>query len=140
MSDLSIFTDKQQIPNDQELSKALGPTYPLWQQIEAMVMQHYPSGKMEWNYPGKKYGWSYRIKDKRRAILYFLPREGYFKVAFVFGQKATDEIIASGVNDIVKEELASARVYAEGRGVTIKVEDEALFPDIERLVEIKLKY
>lgn len=92
----------------------------------------------EWTYPGKNYGWNFRIKDKRRAIAYMLPREGYFKVAFVFGQKATDQVLASTVGPEIKQELLQARVYAEGRGIRIDVRDERIVPDIQQLVEIKL--
>lgn len=69
----------------------------------------YPNGLEEWNYPGKKYGWSYRIKDKKRAIIYFLPRENYFKVAFVFGQKATDIVLESDISGKIKTDLKMAK-------------------------------
>ena len=86
----------------------------------------------------KKYGYSYRIKDKKRAILYFLPRKDYFKVAFVFGQKATDIILESDIAPETKNELAQARKYAEGRGIRIDVKNNLNIPDIKKLVKIKL--
>jgi len=85
MSDISIFTDKATEPANQDLVDRLASSYALWQHIYDFVFRQYPKGVAEWNYPGKKYGWSFRIKDKKRAIVYLLPREGYFKVAFVFG-------------------------------------------------------
>ena len=72
MMDMSVFTDKKRIPNDNDLVDALGNTYPLWQTIMDYVHSKYPKALDEWNYPGAKYGWSYRIKDRKRAILYFL--------------------------------------------------------------------
>ena len=71
----------------------------------------------------QKYGWSFRIKDKRRAIIYFLPRKKYFKVAFVFRQKAYDIILESDISDEIKTELSKAEKYAEGRGfgLTLKM-------------------
>ena len=51
----------------------LGQSYDLWQKINDFVYEIYPKAKSEWNFPGKKYGWSFRIKDNRRAIIYFLP-------------------------------------------------------------------
>lgn len=92
----------------------------------------------EWNYPGKKYGWSFRMKSKKRNIIYFLPRDGYFKVAFVFGQKATDKVLESNVNDIIKAELDNAKVYAEGRGIRIDVHDYQVLNDIKKLIQIKV--
>lgn len=98
----------------------------------------YPNGLEEWNYPGKKYGWSYRIKDKKRAIIYFLPRENYFKVAFVFGQKATDIVLESDISGKIKTDLKMAKKYAEGRGIGIDVNNELIIGDIKKLILIKM--
>ena len=138
MEDISIFTDKSVIPNDNDLVTNLGATYSLWMQIREFVYQQYPKGVEDWNFPGKKYGWSFRIKDKKRAILYLLPRNNYFKVAFVFGQKALDQIIESTIADSIKNELLAAKKYAEGRGIGIDVKDESNIPDIQKLIQIKL--
>ena len=138
MDNLSIFPDKATTPTEQDVAKNIGITYKLWLQIHDFVMKRYPKGLGDWNYPGKKYGWSYRIKDKRRAILYFLPRDQYFRVAFVFGEKATDIILQSDVSDAIKAELAQAQTYAEGRGIRVDVKDERGIHDICTLIEIKL--
>ena len=138
MNDSNIFTEKGLIPTDQDLIENLGTTYALWHQLQEFVLERYPKGLKEWNYPGKKYGYSYRIKDKKRAILYFLPRKNHFMVAFVFGQKATDLIMESDIALEIKTELIKARKYAEGRGIRIEVKNDFNIPDIKKLVKIKL--
>jgi len=138
MDDSNIFTEKGLMPTDQDLIENLGTTYTLWHQIQGFVLDQYAKGLKEWNYPGKKYGYSYRIKDKKRVILYFLPRKYYFKVAFVFGQKATDLIMESDIALEIKNELINARKYAEGRGIRIEVKNDLNIPDIKKLIEIKL--
>ena len=140
MSDLSVFTNKASIPSIKELKTALGSGYSLWQKVVRLTYQAYPDGKEEWNFPGKNYGWSFRIKDKRRAILYFLPRQGYFKVAFIFGDKAVAAVMASSISDQIKTSLTEARKYAEGRGVQLIVETEADLITIKKLIEIKLAF
>ena len=103
------------MPSDEALIGKLGSPYKLWAQIDGYVLDRYPAGLAEWNFPSKKYGWSFRIKDKRRAIIYFLPRDNYFKVAFVFGQKATDVVLNSDIAEEIKKDLAQATKYAEAR-------------------------
>jgi len=93
-----------------------------------------------WNYSGDKYGWSFRIKDKKRAIIYLLPRDKFFKIALIFGQKATDAIMDSQVNSSIKSELASAKVYAEGRGIRIDIMDETILNDLKILIDIKISH
>ncbi|MDX2443351.1 MAG: DUF3788 domain-containing protein [Bacteroidales bacterium] len=136
--DISIFTDKARIPINDDLSEPLGETFSYWMSLREYVYQKYPTATEGWNYPGKKYGWSFRIKDKKRAIIYFLPREKYFMVAFVFGGKATEQILSSDISEEIRTGLKNAKVYAEGRGIRIDVKDDTNVPDIKKLVEIKL--
>jgi hypothetical protein len=136
--DQKIFTDKKKMPNDDDLLEALGDTYPLWDLIREYVHLKYPKAIDEWHYPGEKYGWSFRVKDKKRAILYFLPGKKFFRVALVFGQKATDAIMQSSISAVIKKELEAARVYAEGRGIRLEVKDESIIEDIKQLIDIKI--
>lgn len=138
MDDISIFRDKSIRPTNSDLELKLGAFFDLWMQIEDIVFSKYPKGLWEWHFPGKKYGWSLRIKDKKRVIIYFLPRESRFKVAFVFGDKAVKKVLESDISSFVKTELSQAKKYAEGRGIRINIENEAIIPDIEQLIAIKL--
>ena len=89
---------------------------------------------------GAKYGWAFRIKYKKRALVYLLPRDGFFKVSFVFGQKATDEIFLSNISETIKTGLKATKVYKEGRGITLEIKGGQLITDIQKLIEIKIKY
>ena len=68
-----------------------------------------------------------------------MPHENDFKVAFVFGKKASDQILQNTVNEHIKAELSNAQVYAEGRSIHIDI-DGSIINDIKRLMEIKLAY
>ena len=138
MDDLSIFQDKAIVPTDKDLAGKLGLTFDLWIQLKDFVFEKYPKAIAEWYYPGIKYGWNFRIKDKKRAIIYFLPRDNYFKVAFVFGQKATDFILGSDISTEIKNDLEQATKYAEGRGIRIEIKDNQILADIKKLIVIKL--
>jgi hypothetical protein len=135
--DTSIFSDKNVKPDEGALKKAIGKSLKNWQLIHKYVHTKYPLAIDEWNFPGAKYGWSFRIKDKKRAIVYLLPRDKFFKAALVFGQKATDEVMDSKVNKEIKEELRNAKAYAEGRGIRIDVDDKNV-KDVLTLIDIKL--
>ena len=138
--DHSIFMDKDSPPSGEDLKQALGSSYNLWMEIRNGVLEKYPDGKEDWNFPGKKYGWSFRIKDKKRAIIYFLPRREEFLVAFVFGGKAFEAIQKSEVSSKIVSDLETAKVYAEGRGVRIPVPDQSALKDIFTLIDFKLAF
>lgn len=136
--DTSIFASKAEKPDDFMLSGALGDMFGVWMNIREYVLVAYPKAIEEWNLPGQKYGWSFRIKDKKRAIIYMLPREKFFLVAFVYSAKATSEALASEINGEIKSIIESAKVYAEGRGFRIEVRNESIIEDIKKLIDIKL--
>ena len=137
---ISSFMVKNQIPNEEGLYEVLGTTYPLWKIIERDVFEKDTTAKPEWHYSGVKFGWSYRIKDKKRVIVYLLPRNKYFKVAFVFGQKATDSIMNSTINNQIKTALQDAKGHAEGRGIRIDIKEDSLIEDIKKLILIKINH
>lgn len=136
--DISVFTDRSTKPDQKDLITALGKTYNLWQDIINLVYLKYPNAVSEWNFPGQKYGWSLKIKDKKRAIIYLLPREKQFMVAFNFGQKDFEKIMDSKISEQIKHGLESAKVYAEGRGIRIEVKNQKPLKDISHLIDIKL--
>lgn len=135
----SIFMEKDQMPSDQDLIDALGSSFKTWMELKNYLNTILDKPSEEWNYPGKKYGWSFRMKSKKRNIIYFLPRKNYFKVALIFGAKATDKVMQSDVSEIIKTELRNARVYAEGRGIRIDITDSNKMNDIKTLIQIKLE-
>ena len=134
----SVFTDSTLSPTTSKLKEALGSTYPLWEEISDYTLKGTKGLVGEWKFSGPKFGWSFRISDKRRVIIYLLPRDQYFKVAFVFGQKATDRILEGKFDEEIKAELQAAKVYAEGRGLRIDVRDKAKISDIFGLINVKI--
>lgn len=134
----SIFTDQHHEPGEGDLEAALAETYPLWKLLRDFTIKAYPKARQEWKYPGIKFGWGFRICDNKRVIIYMLPRHGFFKVAFVFGQKATDELLASQIAEPIKGELRAAKAYKEGRGIRLDVKGPELLADIEQLILTKI--
>lgn len=138
--DTSIFTDKTKTPNEKDLVAALGKTYQLWQDIVNEVYLKYPNVVSEWKFPGQKHGWSFKMKDKKRSIIYLLPRDKRFMVAFNFGQKAFEKIMESNISNEIKDSLEAVRAYVEGRGIRIEVKNQKPLKDISELIDIKLAF
>ncbi len=134
----SIFTQKDIKPSKEDVEKALGSTFELWSLLVDFTKDANPVAFEEWKYTSEKYGWSFRISDKKRVLIYLLPRDKFFKVAFVFGQKAMDSILESDISESIVNELKLAKVYAEGRGIRIEVRDRSILNDIEKLINIKI--
>lgn len=135
---ISIFTDKSKKLNENDLKKALDSTFGLWNEIKDYTFEKCPGAMDEWAYPGKSFGWNYRIRDKKRVLVYFMPCDGFFRISLVFGGKAAKETQESGISKEIKNIISSAKVYAEGRGFRIDVKDKKTVKDIKKLIDIKL--
>lgn len=134
----SFFADKAKQSTETELKKALNKNFNAWITLAEFTKKSYPKASEEWKFSGEKYGWNFRISDKKRALIYLLPRDGFFKAAFVFGQKATDVILESTISNNIKEEIKAAKVYAEGRGIRIEVKTKNILNDLKKLITIKI--
>jgi hypothetical protein len=137
---LSIFTDNAKPPAEKDLAETLGVNYKLWKELIVYVIKEYPAAEEEWKYGGKNYGWGFRLNEKKRVIIYMTPCDKYFLASLVFGEKATNESLESGISDEIKKIISSAKVYGEGRGFRVEVKSSKQLADIKKLVKIKLKY
>jgi len=136
----SIFLDPTSCPTDIQLTEALGENYRFWETLRDGALK---SGKVEsegWYFGGKKFGWSYRISDKKRVLIYLLPRDGFFKVAFVFGEKAIEEVKKSTINSHLIEELIAAKKYAEGKGIRFAIKSKEETIDALEFLRVKLEF
>jgi hypothetical protein len=134
---LSMFDDKTTKPTPKRLAAALGKRYRLWNEVKAHTFAKCPAATEEWKFAGAKYGWSFRLKDKKRNILYMTPSEGFIRVAFVFGDKAADAVEKSSLPEAIKNELRNATRYVEGRGLRLLVREQRDVAAVKQLLDIK---
>ena len=129
---LSIFEDNSSVPGNDDLSRALGDKYELWNEIKEFVQKQYSDVSEEWNHSGKNSGWGFRLRYKKRVIVYLIPCSGFFKVGLVYGEKATKEALNSTISEEIKSIIKNAKVYGEGRGFRIDVTNKDILEDIKK--------
>ena len=83
-----FFIDKSIKPDNQKLSKALGASYKYWEEIKKSLTDEYGELIEEWKYYGQKMGWTLKLLLKKRNLFFFAAYDKYFRIAFVFGDKA----------------------------------------------------
>ena len=60
------FYEKTKKPTDDELAEALGPAISLWHELRRLIAQQFAPLTEEWVFSGKSYGWSLRLKQKKK--------------------------------------------------------------------------
>jgi hypothetical protein len=136
--DTSVFPDKSKKPDARRLNRAIGESGPCWTAIKAHITEKHGKATEEWKYYGPKAGWVLKVLLKRRNLFFFTPLEGYFRVTFVFGDKAATAVEKSNLRAAIKKDLRDARRYVEGRALRIEVKRQKDVASIKKLVDIKI--
>jgi len=135
----SVFTDQSVKPDNIRLTKALGNRAKFWEAIKKYIGDTYGASNEEWKFYGAASGWTLKVLLKKRNLFFFTPLGGYFRVAFVFGDKAVGAVEKSGLPKDLINALKNARKYAEGRGVRVEVRSLKDVESVMRLIDIKIQ-
>ena len=133
----SIFDEKAIIPNDSMVDMVLADKKELWDTLKSLIIENYQNVSQDWKYYSKKSGWSLIFKQNKRTLFYFIPCNEYFRIAFVFGEKATKAAEQSLIPVHIKETISAAPAYAEGRSFFVDVQDEKDLDPVLTLLKIK---
>jgi hypothetical protein len=133
----NAFVGHLTAPTPVEVSAALGPATCVWQNLvdwfaELKVVDQ------EWKSSGKKYGWSLRLKVKKRNIIYLSPCVGCFRVALIFADKTMAAARQSDLTEGTLKLMDEAQRYPEGTGLRLLVQSENDLVEIRKLTLIKL--
>jgi hypothetical protein len=135
----SVFKDKSAKPDAIRLIKAIGDTAKSWEAIKKHIEDIYGAVNEEWKFYGASSGWTLKTLLKKRNLFFLVPLKGYFRVAFVFGDKAVGAVEKSDLPKDLIETLRNARKYAEGRGIRVEVRSLKDAESVMRLIDIKIR-
>lgn len=135
--DSSIFMDESSVPLEHEVQKTLGKSYAWFRELEMIACNHDQQAIAEWHY--SKAGWNYRLKGKKKVLIYMMPLADRFRISFVLSARAVKAALTAPIQDSIKKIIAEARTYAEGTGFRIDVNDKKTANDVEHLLLLKLK-
>lgn len=104
---LSAFADRSQMPTPAEIEKVLGRSAAFWAQLIESVIKNSGGVTHTWSFSSSKYGWSLRLKQKERVILYTTPQRGQFLVGVVRAPPAstpryvTDDLFSRRIRQLI---------------------------------------
>ena len=136
---LNAFIGKKEQPSPEEVAAALGETAGLWNDLIDWMAGTLGVSTREWSgIYVHKYGWSLKLKLKKRTILYMGPCAGCFRASFVLSDKAMAAAKEAKFPKKIQQALAEAPRYPEGHGLRLVVHKAADLAPIRKLAQIKL--
>ena len=134
----NAFVGKKEEPLDADLTEALGPVKPAWDQFLADLAQEHGVNIHEWKCYSPKTGWALRVKRKARTIVWLSPSEGFFNVLFILGNKAMRAAQQVKFPQRVVKVMNDAPKYPEGTGVRLNVKSSKDLETLKKLAALKL--
>ena len=136
----NAFEGKLVEPTAVEIVAALGSSATCWNLLIDWLAEKHDVTTLEWKSYSPKYGWSVRLKLKKRTIVYLSPCGGCFQVGFILGDRAMEAVRESTLPKAVAAIVQQSPRYPEGTGVRLVVREMKDLPAIRKLVEIKLAH
>ena len=134
----SIFDKKTIKPDTNDLNEVLGRTSEYWNVFRRHIEKNFGPLTEDWKFYNQKSGWTLKVLRKKRNLFFMIPVEDYFKITFVFGDKAVAVVGKSELPQEIINTLKDARKYIEGRSIQLNVKDLEDVKNIKKLVEIKV--
>ena len=135
---LSVFDDKSKQPRARDLEKVLGRANTLWKSLIAHIAAEHAPLDETWIFSGANWGWSLRLKQKKRTVLYMTPCKGHFLTGFSLGEKAVTAAHRSSLPASTIKVIDEAKKYAEGRAVRIEIRNKKDLEATIKLAAIKM--
>jgi hypothetical protein len=138
MQALGALDDKSKKPQETDLQRVLGRSYTRWGELVAYIGAEYPPLELEWGFAGARWGWSLRLKQKKRTVLYLTPCTRHFLAGFALGEKAVRAAHAVTLQPSLLTAIDAAPKYAEGRGIRIEVRTKKEVEAVKQLAAVKM--
>jgi hypothetical protein len=132
----SVFTDKGQLPEADEIIGAVGWQWPLWESLTDWLAQNYRV-KTDFAFLGKNYGWSVRYRRNGKSLVSLYPGKDEFTVLVIISPELCEQAAAMNLEPDTRKTLENAAPYPEGRWLFIRVKSETDLSDARKLIELK---
>ena len=141
---VSFFDEKALTPTDEMVADVLAESYSLWAELLNYVHENYPGITSEWKHYGKSSGWVFKLLSKKRTLLFFIPKDGCFRLRFGISEKVAPFIEIADLPDEIKEAVRIAAPYTEGRSIDIDISPDEVkvmaYVKDRRLVDVGTIY
>lgn len=117
-------------PGDEYLAKQLGKTHPFFLKLTATA----ESFAQEWKYYGAKYGWTYKVSDRKKALFWLTPVENGFRIGLSLREEERESLLQSDLPDNLATAVREAMKSPEGFGVRLEVRNSKSFQQAEIIV------
>lgn len=131
----------EQVPTNEELIALLGqPLFEVWRGLTDLIDSKYNMDRL-WNSGGKAWKYEYKYRKGGKTLCALYAKEQLFGVMIIFGkeERAKFEATREEYSARVQKVYDDSKTYHDGKWMMFELNDTSLFPDMEKLLSIKLR-
>jgi hypothetical protein len=117
------------------MKTVLGDAYAAFQALVSRA----GDGAAEWRRYTKNSPWVLKVSQGKRGLFYARPDSDRLKVTVLLGGRAVEAALAGRVSKRLHESIRNAKVYPEGRPVSVVVKRPSDIARVEELIAVKLE-
>jgi hypothetical protein len=134
----NAFIGNPKKPTAAELSAELGDKQALWDDLSQGLADMGADGH-EWSSYSRKAGWSLKVLQKQRVIVYLSPLHNGMRASFALGDRAMEVVRRTKFPAKIVKIVEEARRYAEGTAVRVEVTSRSDVATVLKLATIKME-
>lgn len=110
------FLDQAVRPTEPLMRQALGQTYALYEKLMGQIAGF----SADWTFT-KSGGWTLKVHDKKKALLYVIPLKDEFKIGMAIREAEREAFLKDVDLTAFHIDLESAKKYVEGYALHFKI-------------------
>lgn len=135
------LVNEDAIPDEKTVLDVIGKnSAELWGKLRDFLRENYDF-EPELVYYGRKYGWCYRYRRKKKTLCVLYPETGAFTVLVTLGKKDVEEVEGKidAFNPETQRIFNEARQYHDGKWIYKRALNEDDLADVISLIKAKKK-
>jgi hypothetical protein len=133
-----LLKDPEVFPSEEVLEKALGETYPVFEEFMKSAESDEFKLSPEWRYYNDGKAWLCKIVFKKKTVIWLSVWSDCFKVALYFTEKSGGGIAELEISDSIIEAYLKHAPIGKLKPVVFEVRKKSQLPDIYTLLTYKI--
>jgi len=129
------------VPTHEEMMALLGqPLFEVWLELCNLIESKYDMERL-WNNGGKRWTYEYKYRRGGKSLCALYAKKNVFGFMIIFGKDERAKFEANRDDYLleVQKVYDESTTYHDGKWMMFELTDTSLFPDMEKLLQIKRK-
>lgn len=127
-----FFVEKHNRPSEKSLADALKGSYQSFNELVRLT----DSLMQEWKFYSPKYGWTFKVFQKKKVLFYLTPGFEQFSFGMALRENEKDLVLNSSVSVGLKTNLVDGEKVMEGYPLRVEVKNEEQLTDIKKIIAL----